>query len=127
MRSVGVHPFHSACSSGGYIALQVPGLLTSSIPATVIPLKTSSESRRSRGGFGGVGFGTETGSGSFNAILRDYGRLGVLLANDGALGGQQIVPKGYLLEATDWRRQPHAFTPGKATPLSVGNQLWVCR
>src|ERR1700682_3108476 len=47
MRSVGVQPFHSACSSGGKIALQVPGSLTSSIPATVIPRKTSSESRRS--------------------------------------------------------------------------------
>jgi CubicO group peptidase (beta-lactamase class C family) len=70
--------------------------------------------------------GTETGSGSFNAILRDYGRLGVLLANDGALGGQQIVPKGYLLEATDWRRQPHAFTPGKATPFfGYGYQFWL--
>jgi Beta-lactamase len=28
--------------------------------------------------------GTEVGSGSFNAVLRDYGRLGILLANDGA-------------------------------------------
>jgi len=70
--------------------------------------------------------GTETGAGSFNAVQRDYGRLGVLLANDGALGGQQIVPKGYLLEATDWRRQPHAFTPGKATPFfGYGYQFWL--
>jgi CubicO group peptidase (beta-lactamase class C family) len=70
--------------------------------------------------------GTETGSGSFNAILRDYGRLGVLLANDGALGGRQIVPRDYLLEATDWRRQPDAFTPGKATPFfGYGYQFWL--
>ena len=60
--------------------------------------------------------GTETGSGNFNAILRDYGRLGILLANDGAGGDRQIVPKDYLLDATDWHRQPEAFTPGKATP-----------
>src|SRR4051794_37926996 len=54
IRSVGVHPFHSACSSGGKIALHVPGLLTSSMPATVRPRKTSSESRRSRLGASGA-------------------------------------------------------------------------
>ncbi|WP_245310306.1 serine hydrolase domain-containing protein [Bradyrhizobium jicamae] len=48
--------------------------------------------------------GTEVGSGSFNAVLRDYGRLGILLANDGALGERRIVPKDYLLDATDWHR-----------------------
>ena len=63
--------------------------------------------------------GTETGSGNFNAILRDYGRLGILLANDGVAGGAQIVPKEYLLDATDWHRQPEAFTPRKATATSA--------
>jgi CubicO group peptidase (beta-lactamase class C family) len=70
--------------------------------------------------------GIETASGSFNAILRDYGRLGVLLANDGAVGATQVVPKHYLLEATDWRRQPDAFAPGKATPyFGYGYQFWL--
>jgi CubicO group peptidase (beta-lactamase class C family) len=70
--------------------------------------------------------GTETGSGNFNAVLRDYGRLGILLANDGALDGRQIVPKDYLLEATDWHRQPDAFTPRKATPyFGYGYQFWL--
>jgi CubicO group peptidase (beta-lactamase class C family) len=70
--------------------------------------------------------GIETASGSFNAILRDYGRLGVLLANDGAVGARQIVPKQYLLEATDWHRQPEAFAPGKATPyFGYGYQFWL--
>ena len=70
--------------------------------------------------------GTEVGSGSFNAVLRDYGRLGILLANDGALDGRQIVPKDYLLDATDWRRQPEAFAPSKATPyFGYGYQFWL--
>ena len=70
--------------------------------------------------------GSETGSGNFNAILRDYGRLGILLANDGALGSRQIVPKAYLLDATDWHRQPDAFTPRKATPyFGYGYQFWL--
>lgn len=70
--------------------------------------------------------GTEAGSGNFNATLRDYGRLGVLLANDGALGGRQVIPKDYLMEATDWRRQPDAFKPGTATPFfGYGYQFWT--
>jgi CubicO group peptidase (beta-lactamase class C family) len=70
--------------------------------------------------------GTETGSGSFNATLRDYGRLGILLANDGEAGGKQIVPKEYLLDATDWRRQPEAFRPKNATPFfGYGYQFWL--
>jgi CubicO group peptidase (beta-lactamase class C family) len=70
--------------------------------------------------------GTETGSGSFNAILRDYGRLGVLLANDGAVGTRQVLPKDYLLEATDWHRQPDAFAPKRATPyFGYGYQFWT--
>ena len=70
--------------------------------------------------------GIETASGSFNATLRDYGRLGVLLANDGAAGGRQIVPKDYLLEATDWHRHPEAFAPRRATPyFGYGYQFWL--
>ena len=70
--------------------------------------------------------GLEIGSGSFNAILRDYGRLGVLLANDGAVGTRQVVPKEYLLEATDWHRQPDAFAPKRATPyFGYGYQFWT--
>jgi CubicO group peptidase (beta-lactamase class C family) len=70
--------------------------------------------------------GTEWGMGNFNAILRDYGRLGVLLANDGAVGGRQIVPKDYLLDATDWHRQPDGFKPRQATPyFGYGYQFWL--
>jgi CubicO group peptidase (beta-lactamase class C family) len=70
--------------------------------------------------------GLEIGSGSFNAILRDYGRLGVLLANDGAVGARQVVPKQYLLEATDWHRQPDAFAPRRAMPyFGYGYQFWT--
>jgi CubicO group peptidase (beta-lactamase class C family) len=70
--------------------------------------------------------GLETGLGNFNAVLRDYGRLGVLLANDGALGGKQILPRNFLLEATDWHKQPAAFAPGQATPyFGYGYQFWL--
>lgn len=69
--------------------------------------------------------GTESAFGNFNATLRDYGRLGMMLANDGLVGGKQIVPKDYLLDATDWHRQPAAFQPRKATPyFGYGYQFW---
>jgi CubicO group peptidase (beta-lactamase class C family) len=70
--------------------------------------------------------GTVVGAGNFNAILRDYGRLGILLANDGEVGGKQIIPKDYLLDATDWHRQPEAFRPFNATPyFGYGYQFWL--
>ena len=70
--------------------------------------------------------GTEAAAGEFNAVLRDYGRLGMLLANDGAVGTRQVIPKEYLLEATDWRRQPDAFAPGRATSyFGYGYQFWT--
>ncbi|UCP00849.1 beta-lactamase family protein [Metapseudomonas lalkuanensis] len=69
-------------------------------------------------------------SGSFNATLRDYARLGIVLANDGVRPDdpqqKQIIPREYLLEATDWHRVPEAFQPGKATSsYGYGYQVWL--
>lgn len=62
----------------------------------------------------------------FNASLRDWGRLGLLMAQDGKVGGRQIVPAEYLREATDAARQPAAFAPYKATPyFGYGYQFWL--
>jgi CubicO group peptidase (beta-lactamase class C family) len=70
--------------------------------------------------------GQERASGFFNASLRDWARLGLLLAGDGRLGGRQVVPRDYLLGATDRERQPLAFQPGRATPfLGYGLQFWL--
>jgi CubicO group peptidase (beta-lactamase class C family) len=72
--------------------------------------------------------GLERAAGNFNATLRDYGRLGILLANDGMRpdSRQQIIPRDYLLEATDWRRAPAPFRPRTATPYYGYNyQFWL--
>lgn len=62
----------------------------------------------------------------FNATLRDWGRLGHLLAQDGQVGDVQIIPKEYLLDATDPARQPDAFKPYRATPgVGYGYQFWL--
>lgn len=70
--------------------------------------------------------GQEQAGGGFNASLRDWGRLGLLLARDGRVGDLQVVPREYMLDATDAGRQPPAFAPGTATPsLGYGYQFWL--
>lgn len=72
-------------------------------------------------------FGVVNAAGGFNATLQDYARLGAVLANDGARPdtGAQVVPKAYLLDATDWRKQAAAFQPRVATPyFGYGSQFW---
>jgi len=74
--------------------------------------------------------GLEVALGNFNATLRDYGRLGIVLANDGVRpddpGNAQVIPKDFLLDATDWKRMPEQFRPGKATSYwGYGYQFWT--
>ncbi len=74
--------------------------------------------------------GLEIAGGHFNATLRDYARLGIVLANDGKRPDEPerapLVPLDYLLDATDWHRAPPAFRPGKATPYyGYGYQFWL--
>jgi CubicO group peptidase (beta-lactamase class C family) len=70
--------------------------------------------------------GSERASGYFNASLRDWGRLGCMLARDGRVDDRQVIPREYLLDATDPARQPPAFRPGHATPtLGYGYQFWL--
>ena len=53
------------------------------------------------------------------ATLRDYGRLGLLLANDGVAGGKQVVPREWIREATQpTPGYPH-LRPGVAEPYSA--------
>ncbi|MFY7960715.1 MAG: serine hydrolase, partial [Elsteraceae bacterium] len=74
--------------------------------------------------------GLEWAAGNFNATLRDYARLSIVLANDGVRPDdptrKRIIPVDYLLEATDWRRVPEAFRPKSATPyFGYGYQFWL--
>lgn len=70
--------------------------------------------------------GQEQAHGAYNASLRDWGRLGLLLANDGRVGDKQVLPREYLLDATDPARQPPAFRPRTATPyFGYGYQFWI--
>jgi CubicO group peptidase (beta-lactamase class C family) len=61
-----------------------------------------------------------------NAVLRDYARLGLLLARDGRLGDRQIIPKEWLHAATtiapsDW----HLKRVWERTGFGYGYQTWI--
>ena len=51
-----------------------------------------------------------------SATLRDYARLGLMLAHDGAWNGRQIVPRDWVLEATTASPERPHLMPGRATP-----------
>jgi CubicO group peptidase (beta-lactamase class C family) len=62
----------------------------------------------------------------FNAVLRDYARLGRLLAYDGAWEGRQLIPKAWVLDATTVRPGDGHLAPGTATPyFGYGYQTWL--
>ena len=59
-----------------------------------------------------------------NARVRDYARLGMLLANDGVLDGRQIIPAGWVLAATTPAAQQ--FGPGYTRSFfGYGYQTWI--
>lgn len=59
-----------------------------------------------------------------NATLRDWGRLGLLLANHGAVDGRQLIPAAWVKAATT-PEAPH-LRVGVATPRNgYGYQTWL--
>jgi CubicO group peptidase (beta-lactamase class C family) len=72
----------------------------------------------------------ELAQGGFNAILRDYARLGWMMANDGQARGHAVVSREHLLDMTDALRQPEDFRPGRmrykgSTYAGYGLQTWL--
>ncbi|HMM87811.1 serine hydrolase domain-containing protein [Bradyrhizobium sp.] len=62
----------------------------------------------------------------FNAVLRDYARLGRLLAHDGAWEGRQLIPRQWLLDATTVQPADAYLAPKTATPyFGYGYQVWL--
>ena len=61
-----------------------------------------------------------------NAVLRDYARLGLLLAHDGNWRGRQIIPAAWIKDATSRHPDQDHLWPGIATPeLGYGYQTWI--
>ena len=59
-------------------------------------------------------------------MLRDYARLGRLLAYDGAWDGRQIIPVQWMMDATTVRASDVHLQPGKAMrDFGYGYLLWL--
>lgn len=70
--------------------------------------------------------GYEVAHFAFNAVLRDYARLGRLLAHDGAWEGKQIIPAPWMIDATTVRPSDGYLLPGKAMQdFGYGYLLWL--
>ena len=70
--------------------------------------------------------GFELAHGFFNAVLRDYARLGRLLAHDGMWEGRHIIPAQYIMDATTTRPSDAYLAPGKAMPtFGYGYFFWL--
>jgi CubicO group peptidase (beta-lactamase class C family) len=68
--------------------------------------------------------GQEAAFAFLHATLRDFARLGALLADDGRAGGRQLVPAQWVRESTT-ALQPHV-QPLVASPyFGYGYQTWV--
>jgi len=68
--------------------------------------------------------GYEFGYAGLNATLRDWGRLGMLLANYGALDGRQIIPAAWVQAAT--HADSRHLRAGTATKTNgYGYQTWL--
>jgi CubicO group peptidase (beta-lactamase class C family) len=62
----------------------------------------------------------------FNAVLRDYARLGRLLAHDGMWDGKQIVPAQWMIDATTVRASDGYLLPDRAAKkFGYGYLLWL--
>ena len=70
--------------------------------------------------------GQEVGYCCFSATLRDYARFGKLLAHDGAWNGRQIIPRQWLLDATQPATQGSFLAvTQEAHPWGYGYQTWL--
>jgi len=63
--------------------------------------------------------GVEIGGSGFSAVLRDYGRLGQFILEDGEIDGVSILPEGWVREASS----PKVLVGG--TPLDYGYLWWT--
>jgi CubicO group peptidase (beta-lactamase class C family) len=68
--------------------------------------------------------GQEIGFLGISATLRDWGRFGLLLANDGALGGRQVLPAAWVRAATT-ASAPHLEYGKAAGQAGYGYQTWL--
>jgi CubicO group peptidase (beta-lactamase class C family) len=63
--------------------------------------------------------GIEIGGSGISATLRDYGRVGLFMLQDGVIDGVRYLPEGWVRDATSARQLPDG------TPLPYGYLWWI--
>lgn len=71
---------------------------------------------------GPEGVGRELSGMGYNARLRDFGRIGLMLLNKGKADGRQVVPESWVTQATTM--VPFDPTAAKPTRDAYGFQIW---
>lgn len=71
---------------------------------------------------GPEGVGRELSGMGYNARLRDFGRIGLMLLNKGKANGRQVVPESWVTQATTM--VPFAPSAAKPTRDAYGFQIW---
>jgi CubicO group peptidase (beta-lactamase class C family) len=74
---------------------------------------------------GSPGVGRELNGMGFNAVARDYARLGQLMLQKGALNGRQIVPSDWIELSTASTPIEGPSPPGATVQLGYGYQWWT--
>jgi CubicO group peptidase (beta-lactamase class C family) len=69
--------------------------------------------------------GVEDVSSSFSASLRDWGRLGLLVAQSGALGGQQVIKSQWFQECRTHRPSEAFLRRGRIQGYSQGYKFFL--
>jgi CubicO group peptidase (beta-lactamase class C family) len=73
-----------------------------------------------------TGASGEAGYCCLNATLRDWGRIGRLLAHDGNWNGHQVVPRQWVIDATSVHADaPHLAPGNQVGSLGYGYQTWL--
>lgn len=62
--------------------------------------------------------GQEVTFGYVSAVLRDWARLGLMMAHDGTWQGREVVPRAWLVAST-------SAAPGSQSPPNYGYQFWL--
>lgn len=71
---------------------------------------------------GKAGEGKAFAGGGFNATLRDYARIGQMMLQEGFINGQQVVPKDWVLESTQYNSDEAVI---KGAPRGYQYQWWT--
>ena len=72
--------------------------------------------------------GQELAGGGLNFVLRDYGRIGQFMLEEGAIDGEAIVPKGWIEQTTNIAGAPNHLRSGRlydGYPFGYGGQWWL--